>query len=280
MSGRHPELAGRVAVVTGAAKGIGRGIAERLADEGMRIVLVDVDAEALAACAADFDRRGGDHLALRVDISEPEQIDRMFRTVAESVGAIHLLVNNAAHLERRRPLDEHPDLLEIQLATNIRGPYLCSQAAARMMAAAGGGVIVNISSVGATRAHHRGVPYDVTKGAINSMTAAMAVDLGEHGIRVNAVAPGVTETYRTDPTSARYLATQQRIPLRRHGTVGDIAAMVAFLASDDASYITGQVLHVDGGISTQLSPPGPGALEPEAADLAALQSDGEGTISP
>ena len=147
------------------------------------------------------------------------------------------------------------------------------------MAGADGGSIVNISSVGATRAHHRGVPYDVTKGAINTMTTAMAVDLGRHRIRVNAVAPGVTRTYRTEPHigSARYLATESRIPMRRFGTVDDIAAAVAFLASDDSSYITGQVIHVDGGITAQLSPPGPGALEPEGDDDASPPSAPHGS---
>lgn len=259
MSARHPELAGRIAIVTGAAKGIGRGIAERLADEGMTIVAADIDRAALDVFGTDL---GDDHLMVECDVSDPGRIADLFSAVDASFGRLDLLVNNAAHLARRRPLDEHLELLDLQLTTNIRGPYLCSQEAARRMAAAGGGGIVNISSVGATRAHHRGVPYDVTKGAINSMTAAMAIELGEHGIRVNAIAPGVTETYRTDPTSETYRLTSERIPVRRFGTVDDIAAAVAFLASDDASYITGQVLHVDGGITTQLSPPGPGALEP------------------
>jgi NAD(P)-dependent dehydrogenase (short-subunit alcohol dehydrogenase family) len=108
------------------------------------------------------------------------------------------------------------------------------------------------------------------------MTRAMAVDLGEFGIRVNAVGPGVTHTYRTDPHvgSAAYLATQSRIPLRRFGTVADVAAAVAFLASDDASYITGQVLFVDGGITSQLSPPGAAALEPDHGDAEPPAADG------
>jgi 3-oxoacyl-[acyl-carrier protein] reductase len=173
------------------------------------------------------------------------------------------LVNNAADLHRSRLLDEHAALLELQLATNVRGPYVCSQKAAAIMREGGGGSIIHISSVGAVRAHHRGFPYDVTKGAINAMTLAMAVDLGEYGIRVNAVGPGVTRTYLTEAmtTPAARRATEQGIPLRRSGTVADIGAMVAFLASSEASYVTGQVIYVDGGITAQLSPQGPGALE-------------------
>jgi len=274
MTGRHPELDGRVAVVTGGGKGIGRGIARRLTREGMRVAAVDVDEAALADTVDELASIGHEPLALVADVSDRDAIDDVFRSVAGALGDLHLLVNNAAVLERRLPLDDHPELLDLQLATNIRGPYLCSQNAARMMVASGGGTIVNISSVGASRAHHRGVPYDVTKGAVNAMTMAMAVDLGQHGIRVNAIAPGVTRTYRTEPHvgSANYVATESRIPMRRFGTVDDIAAAVAFLASDDSSYITGQVLHVDGGITSQLSPPGPGALEPEGNDEPAPRS--------
>jgi 3-oxoacyl-[acyl-carrier protein] reductase len=262
---RHPELAGRVAVVTGAAKGIGQGIAHRLATEGMRIVAADLDATALASTVEALRDLGAEVVGVGGDLSRDDDIDELFRHTDDAFGAVDVLVNNAADLERRRVLDEHTALLDLQLASNVRGPYLCSLRAARAMATSGGGSIVNISSVGSIRAHHRGLPYDVTKGAIDAMTRAMAVDLGEYGIRVNAVAPGVTHTYRTDPHvgSPSYRATRARIPLRRFGTVADIAAAVAFLASDDASYITGQVLFVDGGITTQLSPSGAGALEPD-----------------
>ena len=202
-------------------------------------------------------------VAVVADLTREGDLDRVFEQAAQANGAVDLLVNNAAVLERRRVLDEHTALVDLALATNVRAPYLCSVRAAHAMADAGRGSIVNLSSVGATRAHHRGMPYDVTKGAIDALTRAMAIDLWEYGIRVNAVAPGVTHTYRTDPDvgSPGYRATEERIPLRRFGTVGDVAAAVAFLASDDASYITGQVLHVDGGITAQLSPPGAGALE-------------------
>ncbi len=126
------------------------------------------------------------------------------------------------------------------------------------MARAGYGCIIHISSVGAIRAHHNGLPYDVTKGAINAMTRTMAVEAGRYGIRVNAIAPGVTHTYRTEAKmdAYSYQATVERIPLRRYGTISDISSLVAFLASTEASYITGQVIYVDGGITAQLSPPG------------------------
>lgn len=254
---RYAELKGQVAVVTGAAKGIGQGIALRLAREGMHVVAVDIDGDSLAFTVGSLRDLGATILAFCGDMSQTTDIDALFRMVMERFGTVDLLVNNAADLQRRRLLDEHAALLDLQLATNVRGPYLCSQRAAAIMREAAGGNIIHISSVGALRAHHRGLPYDITKGAIDAMTRAMAVDLARYGIRVNAVGPGVTHTYRTqnaDPAS--YQATAERIPLRRFGTVADISAMVAFLASTEASYVTGQVHYVDGGITAQLSPPG------------------------
>jgi 3-oxoacyl-[acyl-carrier protein] reductase len=261
---RYAELNGQVAVVTGAAKGIGQGIAVRLASEGMLVVAADTDADALARTCELLRGLTATVLEFLGDLSRDDEITRMFDDTVETFGTVDLLVNNAADLECRPVLDEHRVLLDLQLATNIRSPYLASQRAAEIMRnSGGGGNIVNISSVGALRAHHPGLPYDVTKGAINAMTRAMAIDLGKYGIRVNAIGPGVTHTYRTDAHtgSPEYRATEAGIPLRRFGTVSDIGAMVAFLASTDAGYITGQVVYVDGGITAQLSPPGPDALE-------------------
>lgn len=259
--GRYPELAGKVAVVTGAAKGIGRGIATRLIAEGMSVVAADIDGETLATTVESFRAAGGTALAVTGDLSLAADVDRLFEETVERFATVDLLVNNAADLRRRRLLDEHIDVLDAQLAVNVRSPYLCSQRAAAVMRDHGGGSIVHISSVGALRAHHRGLPYDVTKGAINAMTLAMAVDLGEYGIRVNAIGPGVTFKGDRPFDQEQRRITEERIPLRRSGTVDDIAAMVAFLASSESSYVTGQVIYVDGGITAQLSPPGPGALE-------------------
>ena len=259
-SGRHLELAGKVAVVTGAAKGIGRGIAARLVAEGMAVVLVDIDRpgleEAIVDLAADAKLVGAPEPSpVIADLGRPDEIAALFETVVATHDTVDLLVNNAADLNRQEALDEHLELLDHQLAVNVSGPYLCSQHAARLMRETGGGSIVNLSSPGAIQAHHRGLPYDITKGAINAMTMAMAIDLGRFGIRVNAIGPGVTHTYRSDcldPEQRRQVAA--RIPLQRYGTVDDVAAAVAFLASDDAGYITGQTLYVDGGITAQLSP--------------------------
>jgi NAD(P)-dependent dehydrogenase (short-subunit alcohol dehydrogenase family) len=252
-----PELKGQVAVVTGAAQGIGQGIAVRLAREEMQVVIADKDQEKLASTVSALRQLGATVSGFHGDLSQSDVIQELFTQTIDTFQSVHLLVNNAADIQRRRLLDEHEALLDQQLASNIRGPYLCSYQAAKWMQASGGGGIIHISSVGGLRAHEMGLPYDVTKGAIDAMTRAMAIDLSEYNIRVNAIAPGVTHTYRwstADPNAVQ--AVLGRIPLRRFGTVADISAMVAFLASSEASYITGQVLYVDGGITAQLSPPG------------------------
>ncbi len=257
MTPRYAELADQVAVVTGAAKGIGQGIATRLAREGMRVVAADIDAESLMATTTALRDLGVEVIAVHGDVGRADDIDELFDRTLATFGTVDLLVNNAADLKRRRVLDEHEALLELQLATNVEGPYRCAVKAAAVMRDAGGGSIVNISSVGAIRAHQRGLPYDVTKGAINAMTRAMAIDLGMYGIRVNAIGPGLTHTYRTDPArdTAAYRAAADRVPLRRFGTPSDMASTVAFLTSAEASYITGQVIYVDGGLVVQLDPP-------------------------
>lgn len=249
-------------MVTGAAKGIGRAIVRRLAMEGTHVVAGDIDADSLRTTSDALAAVDAEVLAVCGDLSRDEAIDILFDRALERFGTVDILVNNAADLQRRSLLEEHGELLDLQLSTNVRSPYLCSQRAATIMRDRGGGSIVHISSVGAERAHHRGLPYDVTKGAINSMTRAMAVDLGRYGIRVNAVAPGVTRTHRwpAPPDTPEYQAVAEKIPLRRPGTGDDIASMVAFLASDEACYVTGQVMHVDGGITAQLSPPGTDTL--------------------
>jgi 3-oxoacyl-[acyl-carrier protein] reductase len=254
---RYPELEGRVAVVTGGAKGIGLGIVLRLAREGMRVVIGDIDADSLLSTAASLQDLGLPILPVEGDLSQSGDIQNLFKQAQAAFGTVDLLVNNAAELDRKRLLDEHEELLELELATNVRGPYLCSFHAARIMRDSGSGNIIHISSVGGLRAHWKGFPYDVTKGAIDSMTRAMAVDLAEYNIRVNAIGPGATRTRRTPPDEHPVVQEMSgRIPLGRFGLVSEISSVVAFLASSEASYITGQIIYVDGGITAQLSPPG------------------------
>lgn len=256
---RYQELKGQVAVVTGGAKGIGQGIVMRLAREGMRLVVADIDLASLTTTVDSLRQLGVELMAFHGDVGQSGVTKELIEQTEAEFGGVDLLVNNAASLERRRLLEDHEELLDIQLDANIRGPYMCSLHAAKLMREQGGGNIIHISSVGAIRAHWRGFPYDVTKGAINAMTRAMAIDLAEYNIRVNAIAPGATRTYRTPPDDHPAIqAMAPRIPLGRLGSEAELSSAVAFLASPEASYITGQIIYVDGGITAQLSPRGQG----------------------
>lgn len=252
---RYPELAGKVAIVTGSSRGIGRGIAMRLAREGMKVVINARTPEAVQETTAQLRALGADVLAVPADLGGSAGVGLLFDETLSTYGTVHVLVNNAANLRRKHFFEVDEDLLDDELATNVRGPYLCAHRAAEAMRDLGEGHIIHISSVGGFRAHWRGLPYDVTKGAIDAMTRAMALELADFGIRVNAIAPGAIYTRGlTIPDEPGLQASADRIPLRRYGLPLEIGAAIAFLSSDDASYITGQVLYVDGGLTTQLSP--------------------------
>lgn len=254
---RYPELVGKVAIVTGSSKGIGKGIAVRLAREGMKVVINARTAETVESTTGELRELGAEALSVPADAGRMEGVNRLFDATLRHFGTVDLLVSNAADLRRVHFFEVEQSLLDDQLAANIKGPYLCAHRAAEVMREAGQGNIIHVSSVGGLRAHWRGLPYDVTKGAIDAMTRAMALELAGYGIRVNAVAPGATRTERTlPPDDPKIQEIARRIPLSRFGLPLEIGAVVAFLASPDASYITGQVIYVDGGLTAQLSPRG------------------------
>jgi NAD(P)-dependent dehydrogenase (short-subunit alcohol dehydrogenase family) len=253
---RYAELSGRVALITGSSRGIGKGIALRLAREGMKVVLHGYDADELHATADELAALGAAVASIATDFSSDAGIEPLFALTLDTFGRLDLLVNNAADLRREHMLAGDRELLDHQLAVNVRAPYLCAYRAAEIMSKAGGGNIISISSVGGSRAHWRGLPYDMTKGAIDSMTQAMALELARTGIRVNAIGPGAIHIERQPPLDdPGMVAVAERVPMGRFGAPLEIGAMVAFLASDDASYITGQVFYVDGGLTAQLSSP-------------------------
>lgn len=253
---RYPELAGRAALVTGSGRGIGLWIAARLASEGMRVMITDRAAEDLQTAQANFAALGVTVQAAPCDLSLPGAPERLLQTTLDAFGQIDVLVNNAADLRRRYMHEVDEAFYDYQMAVNLKAPFFLSKLAAQaMLARKSGGCIVHISSVGGLRAHWRGLPYDLSKSAIDSLARAQAIELAEHNIRVNAVAPGATR-YTSQPEGDGYAAIAARIPIRRFALALEIANVVAFLASPDASYITGQTLVVDGGLSAQLSPPG------------------------
>ncbi|HEV7371704.1 glucose 1-dehydrogenase [Arenibaculum sp.] len=235
----------RVAVVTGGAGGIGRVIAERLAAEGAATVVADLDGKAAADRAA---RIGGRVLGLQVDVTDAASVETMMSAV-DALGVPDILVN-AAGIARDVPfLETDPALARRMLDVNLMGTFLCGQAAARRMAAAGGGCIVNIASVSGQRGNAGRAAYGASKGAVIVLTRVMALELAPHGIRVNAVAPGPVETpmvaaMHTTGSRERWL---EEIPMRRYASAEEIAGPVLFLASTEASYVTGHVLNVDGG---------------------------------
>jgi len=241
-------LQNRVAILTGAARGIGLACARRFADEGAAVVLADRDETAEAAAAASIP--GADFVG--ADVSRKADVDAIVARALDRYGRVDLLVNNAGITHACDFLELAEEDFDRVLAVNLKSMFLCGQAAARAMVKQGiHGAIVNMSSANAVVAIANQVPYVVSKGGINQLTKVMAVALAPHGIRVNAIGPGtiLTELSKaavlTDDAARRKILS--RTPLGRCGEPEEIAAVAAFLASDDASYLTGQTIYPDGG---------------------------------
>lgn len=249
-------LADRVALVTGSSRGIGLGIAERLAELGVRIVMNGRHPEVLRE-AADRIRLAG-HAVDEVvaDVGELTDVERLFRHVLTVHGRIDILVNNAALANPVAHLLE----LDLQLwseviRSNLTSVFLCTRFAAEEMVRAHiQGTVINVSSFGAFRSHRNLAAYDTAKGGIEAFTRAAALDLAPFGIRVNSVAPGPIRTEATGASDEDAARRGALLPLGRIGLPGDVADAVAFLASDQAQFITGQTLVVDGGALAQIRP--------------------------
>ncbi len=267
-----PRLAGKVAIVTGAGQGIGRGIALRLAGEGAAVVVAEFNRETADAVAAQIRDGGGRALASPVDVSRADAVRRMVEDVVAALGGIDILVNNAGITQTKPLLDLTEEDWDRIVTLNQRGLFFCSQAvAARMIAqvpeavkAAGRaershGKIVNLSSISGRRGRPLSAHYAASKAAVISITQSTALALAPYNINVNAVCPGVIPTpmwQQIDLDRARLFGLKpgeamasfvEAIPLKRAGTPEDVAAAVAFFCSPDADYITGQTLNVDGG---------------------------------
>jgi NAD(P)-dependent dehydrogenase (short-subunit alcohol dehydrogenase family) len=241
--------AGRVAIVTGGAQGIGEACARRFAGDGAKVVIADLDAQRgqplAAALGADF---------ITCDVGDKAQVDALVAQVLKVHGRIDILVNNAGILRAADFLDISEADFDTVMRVNIKGAFLMGQAAARVMVAQGGGNIVNMSSVNATLTIPTIASYNISKGGINQLTRVMALALADKGVRVNAVAPG---TIATEMAIKAVLATEEarvrvmsRTPMKRLGEPSEVADVVAWLASDAASYVTGEIVVVDGGRMT------------------------------
>jgi NAD(P)-dependent dehydrogenase (short-subunit alcohol dehydrogenase family) len=242
------------AIVTGAARGIGRAIAEGLAREGARVVAADRDASGAAEAARAISEAGGTALARGVDVSARVEVEELVEEAAASFGTARALVCCAGIIaveECQGPLELTDEEWEGVLAVNLRGTFLCVQAVARRLVAERlTGSIVTVSSMGATRPSAGAPAYHASKGGVDALTRSLAVNLAPNGIRVNGLAPGYILTDMTregldDPATWR--AIHSRIPLGRMGDPDDLVGAAVFLASDESAYMTGQVLFVDGG---------------------------------
>jgi 3-oxoacyl-[acyl-carrier protein] reductase len=236
----------RVVVVTGAGHGIGRAVAERFASEGARVVVNDLD----EARAREVAQSLGGAIAIAADVSVKAQVDAMFDRVEAEFGPADILVNNAGNIHAARHFLEGDEAWwDKLLGVNLKGAFLCSHRAAQAMVRRHSGVILSMSSGGATRAHRGNVAYDASKGGIEAMTRAMALDLAPYGVRVNAVVPGLIRTYELSAEEAETRGAV--VPMGRLGTPEDLAGPTVFLATDDARYITGACLVVGGGVLVQ-----------------------------
>jgi gluconate 5-dehydrogenase len=248
-------LDGRVALVTGSSAGIGEALARGLAAAGATAIVNGRSGEKVKACADAIRSAGGKAGEAVFDVTDGPAIAAAVERIEAEVGPIDILVNNAG-IQRRGPLDEIPESTWRELmATNLDGPFLVAQAVARHMIPRRRGAIINICSVNSELGRPTIAPYTASKGALKMLTKGMAIDWGRHGLRVNGLAPGY---FKTELNKALYTNEQfsawltGRTPLGRWGDVDELVGAAVFLASDAASFVTGHILYVDGGVTASL----------------------------
>jgi len=244
------QLSGKVALVTGASKGVGRGIALALARHGATVVVnYNSDQAGARDTLATIEAAGGRGLIAQASVASADQIDRLFEQITATYGRLDILVNNAGVQTWKALLDLTESDWDHVLDTNLKGTFLCTQRAAALMKAQGSGRILHIGSGCNKVAFPHLVNYTASKGGIEQFTKVAAVELGKFGITVNCVAPGAIEVERTKEEAGDYAGTWSAVtPLGRVGTPEDVARAVLFFTSDLADFVTGQTLYVDGGL--------------------------------
>ena len=248
-------LEDKVALVTGGGAGIGRAIAETFAREGAQVIVADRDGEAARETADAIVKNNGAARPRSVDVTDTEQVKALMSAIAERFGRLDVLINNAGVGERSDFRHLSDEAWERVWSVNLDGTVRCAREAFDLLKASGRGSIVNLSSVMATKHTRQMSVYSATKGAVSALSRSLAVEYAPYGIRVNALCPGYVETaligrYTANPMIAKGLLSQT--PLRRFGQPQDIANAALFLASDEAAYVTGASLHVDGGMNATL----------------------------
>jgi 3-oxoacyl-[acyl-carrier protein] reductase len=242
-------LSGKVALVTGASQGIGRDTALALAEAGAKLAVAARSEEKLAALVAEIAGNSGEAFAVKMDVADAEQIKAGFKAVLEKFGKLDILVNNAAITRDGLAMRMKQDDWDAVIRTNLTGAHLCTQQALATMMRARAGRIINIASVVAEMGNAGQANYVASKGGLIGLTKAIAMEIASRNVTVNAVAPGFIETPMTDVLPDKVKEElKQRIPLGKMGTGRDVAAAIVFLASDEAGYITGHVLDVNGGM--------------------------------
>jgi len=242
-------LKDKVALITGASQGIGRDTALALAQAGAKVAAAARNEEKLASLVGEIESAGGTALAVKMDVADGEQVKAGFKQVLDKFGRLDILVNNAAITRDGLSMRMKPDDWEAVLKTNLTGAHLCIQQALSTMMRSRAGRIINISSVVAQSGNAGQANYVAAKAGLIGLTKAVAIEIASRNITVNAVAPGFIETPMTDVLPDKVKEElKTRIPLGRMGSPRDVAAAIVFLASDEAAYITGHVLNVNGGM--------------------------------
>jgi NAD(P)-dependent dehydrogenase (short-subunit alcohol dehydrogenase family) len=248
------KLAGKKAVITGGAGGIGSATAKLLASEGAAIAILDLDAEKAVLLAEEINQSGGHAIAVGLDVSDEAEVVKAVKQILEEFGKIDILFNNAGIARRTTAVETSVEDWDLSFAVNVRSIFLMSKHCIPHMESQGGGSIINTGSGWGLKGGARALPYCATKGAVVNMTRAMAIDHGPANIRVNSINPGDTDTGMLREEAKQigwseesFLEDAKDRPLKRMGQPSEIAAAVLFLASDDASFITGSALVVDGG---------------------------------
>lgn len=245
-------MQGKVAIVTGAARGIGKAVAQELARRGASVAVADLDGATAEQVASDLRAEGHNAISVQVNVADAASVENMVETTVTQLGAVDILVNNAGIAGRAAPiLEQTEDDWDRMMDIDLKSVFLCSRAALKRMLDKGSGSIVNVASIAGKEGNPNMVPYSTAKAGVIGLTKSLAKEVAQKGVRVNAVSPAVIATEileQLTPQQVEYMCS--RIPMGRPGQPSEVAAVVAFLASDESSFVTAQCYDVSGGRAT------------------------------